>query len=148
MLELWAQEDGKLAGMDAAVTACPNDFTGVHLGASYYADRDFAYKGVTASLRLQHGEVFAPFVGLGVLVGSAERETDGTHDGVDNNGDGLVDEPGERRRLMAFSAYAYPEAGLSLWTERGGVTVSARRFYGSELTGSLIYNVGFTLVTE
>ena len=49
----WAEKDLRIVGLDAAYSACPNWFSGVRVGASYFADERFEYKGVTGSLRLQ-----------------------------------------------------------------------------------------------
>jgi len=63
-------------GLDAAYSACPNWFSGVRVGASYFADERFEFKGVTGALRLQVGEALSPFAGLGMLVGMASHEVD------------------------------------------------------------------------
>ena len=49
----WAEKDMRIVGLDAAYSACPNRSSGVRVGASYFADERFEYKGVTGSLRLQ-----------------------------------------------------------------------------------------------
>ena len=43
----------RIVGLDAAYSACPNRSSGVRVGASYFADERFEFKGVTGSLRLQ-----------------------------------------------------------------------------------------------
>ena len=49
----WAEKDMRIVGLDAAYSACPNRSSGVRVGASYFADERFEFKGVTGSLRLQ-----------------------------------------------------------------------------------------------
>lgn len=39
-------------------------------------------------------------------------KADGTHDGIDNDGDGLIDEPGEKRKLGGLTRRRIAEANL------------------------------------
>lgn len=74
--------------------------------------------GVRAALPAR----ISPFVGLGAYYGYAEESRDADEDGIDNDGDGFIDEAGEDESVVTSSmATAYPEIGLHLW-----VTDSAR----------------------
>lgn len=146
--EFWAEEKSKVAGLDIAYTGCPNWFTGARVGASYYVDDEFLYKGVTGSLRLQYGDVVSPYVGLGLLLGFAEKEVDASADGLDNNQNGMVDEFNEKKTLSATSGFIYPEIGIALNTPGVGITLAVRRYYGSEFSGNLIYSVGIAFALE
>ncbi len=140
----WAEKDLRIVGLDAAYIACPNSFSAVRMGASYFADERFEYKGVTSSVRLQYGETLSPFVGLGVLVGIASHEVDAAKDGLDNNRNGQIDEPGEKSLKADFSAVLYPEIGIAWYTRVIGITLSARRYYSSTFSGNIIYSIGFS----
>lgn len=140
----WAEKDFRIAGVDAAYSTCPSRFSGVRVGASYFADERFEYKGVTSSVRLQVGETLSPFAGLGVLVGMASHEADASTDKLDNNRNGQVDEPGETYMKHEFSAVLYPEVGIAWYTRVIGITLSARRYYSSTFSGNIIYSIGFS----
>jgi hypothetical protein len=140
----WAEKDLRIVGLDAAYSACPSWFSGVRVGASYFADERFEYKGVTSSVRLQVGEHVSPFVGLGMLLGMASHQADATQDKLDNNRNGQIDEPGETYMKHEFSAVLYPEVGIAWYTRVIGITLSARRYYSSTFSGNIIYSIGFS----
>jgi hypothetical protein len=140
----WAEKDFRIAGLDVAYSTCPSWFSGVRVGASYFADERFAYEGVTSSVRLQVGESLSPFVGFGVLVGMARHEVDASTDGLDNNHNGQIDEPDETYLKSDFSAVLYPEVGIAWYTRVVGITLSARRYYSSTFSGNIIYSIGFS----
>ncbi|MFH2140719.1 MAG: hypothetical protein ABII63_07990 [Pseudomonadota bacterium] len=140
----WAEKDLRIVGLDAAYSACPSWFSGVRVGASYFADERFEYKGVTSSVRLQVGEHVSPFVGLGMLLGMASHQADATQDKLDNNRNGQIDEAGETYMKHEFSAVLYPEVGIAWYTRVIGITLSARRYYSSTFSGNIIYSIGFS----
>ncbi len=144
----WAEKDLRIVGLDAAYSACPSWFSGVRVGASYFADERFEYKGVTSSVRLQYGEHVSPFVGVGVLVGMASHQADATQDRLDNDRNGQIDEPGETYMKHEFSAVLYPEVGIAWYTRVIGITLSARRYYSSTFSGNIIYSLGFSTPLE
>ncbi len=140
----WAEKDLRIVGADAAVVFCPSWFSGVRTGASYFADEKFAYQGVTGALRLQFGETLSPFIGAGMLLGMAGHEVDASTDGLDNNRNGQIDEPGEKYMKSEFSAVLYPEIGVAWYTRWVGIKLSARRYYSSTFSGNIIYSIGFS----
>lgn len=140
-VEAWADDSGRIAGLEASVAACPHDYDEYRVGVSYFAYDDL-YEGVSGSARLRAGDVLSVFAGAGLLVGKAEEEAD--DDGVDNDGDGTVDESGEEE-IHDLTAFVYPEVGLALHAAGVGLTVSARRFYGEEFSGDVIYSVGISM---
>ena len=144
----WAERDLRIVGVDTAYSACPNWFSGVRVGASYFADRRFEYKGVTGSLRLQVGETLSPFAGVGMLVGMASHQADASTDHLDNNRNGQIDESGEMYMKQEFSAVLYPEVGIAWYTRVIGITLSARRYYSSTFSGNVIYSIGFSTPLE
>lgn len=140
----WAERDLRIVGVDAAYSSCPNWFSGVRVGASYFADQKFEYKGMTGALRLQVGETLSPFAGVGMLLGMASHQADATQDHLDNDRNGQIDEPGETYMQHEFSAVLYPEVGIAWYTRWIGITLSARRYYSSTFSGNLIYSIGFS----
>jgi opacity protein-like surface antigen len=144
--ELWADEEGRIAGLDLSGVVCTNRYQEYRVGISYFGNDDYLYEGVSGSARLRVGDGLSAFVGAGVLTGRAELADDVDSDGVDNDGDGSIDEPGEEQILDDYwSAFVYPEAGIALRGEHLGITLSARRFYGREFNGEVIYSFGFTV---
>lgn len=139
---LWGEADSRVVGADLAYQSCAGRFGSLRMGLSYYADDEFIYKGVTGAARFLFGSTVAPFVGVGLLAGTAERDLDASLDGVDNNGNGTIDEPYEKDTEYEASGFLYPEAGVSVQVGGAGFTVSARRYYGAAFSGDLIYSVG------
>lgn len=112
----------------------------MRVGFSWF-DHDHAYEGVSGSARLRAGGVLSVFAGAGLLVGKADRDV--SDDGRDNDGDGTVDEDDEEE-TFDLTAFVYPEAGVTLHAAGIGITASARRFFGEEFNGDVIYSVGIT----
>ena len=140
--EFWAEKDLKIGGVDVTYTYCPSWFSEARAGVSYYADNEFLYQGITSSARLKYGEVISPYIGLGLLAGAAEKTVDASADGIDNNKNGVIDEPDEKRIIEQLSGFIYPEVGVALYAGSLGITLSARRYYGSAFSGNLIYSLG------
>ena len=141
--EVWSQHAWRIAGLDAAVTTCPNAFMMFRAGFSYYGTHDFLYEGMTSSGRLKIGDTFMPWIGVGVLAGVAE-DRGADDDGLDNDGDGTVDESDEAN-IRDVSLFGYPEVGLTWQPGAFGLTVAARKFYGREFDGDIIYSFGVSL---
>lgn len=139
---LWAESDFKIVGGDLAYDVCPNEFSSFRVGLSYFADNKFVYEGLTAAVRFRYGEEWAPFVGVGVLAGSFSRKLDASTDGVDNNQNGVIDEWSEQATQSETSGYLYPEVGINWYAGRVGLTLSARRYYGTRFSGNYIYSLG------
>ncbi len=87
------------------------------------------YGGVGGGLRLNFGKDLSPFIGAGFFYGQDKDDVVADNDGIDNDGDGWTDEPGEEKEVITDSMLTvYPEVGLHLW-----ITDNIR------LTGSLKY---------
>ncbi len=72
--------------------------------------------GGNLGTRLQTPTRIAPFVGLGLFGGYSQEKVFAEDDRIDNDEDGLVDEPGEVEwELDDILLAAYPEVGLHLW---------------------------------
>jgi hypothetical protein len=142
-LEIWAEEQFRIVGLDVSASKCPVNFVELRGGVSYYADTDFLYEGITASGRLRLGRAVSPYIGMGVLAGVGENESVADGDGIDNDGDGVIDERGEEMTVYGASAFVYPEAGIEIFSNGLGIKFSARKYYGLEFDGNLIISVGF-----
>jgi len=139
-VEFWADGKGRIAGIEGSVFACPHDFDEYRVGYSIFAFDD-VYEGISGSARLRVGDVVSAFAGVGLLVGRADRDADS--DGIDNDGDGAVDEAGEEDSY-SLTAFAYPEAGLAFHTPWIGLTLSTRKFFGEDFNGDIIYSAGIS----
>ena len=147
-VEAWAEPgpEARIAGLDAGIVSCTARYFAVKAGVSYYGYDGDVFQGVTGSVRLQAGTVLIPYVGAGLLAGLASLDESAADDGVDNDGDGNVDEPGEEIEIQDASAFLFPEVGLRFAPGRTfGLSITARRYYGREFTGEVIYGIGVTL---
>jgi hypothetical protein len=146
VVEVWADEEPRIAGLDFSVIACPTPYGEYRLGLSYFSTEDYLYEGLTTSARIRIGGVLAPFFGAGLLVGVSEKDESADSDGKDNDGDGSIDESGEEDELRDFSAFIYPEIGVTFQPSWFGITLAARRLYGREFDGDVIYSVGVSML--
>jgi hypothetical protein len=108
-----------------------------HLGGSLLVSSaaDDIFAGANTGVRVQTPSRVAPFVGLGgylgvsPLVGLENAESDG----IDNDDNGMVDEPHETRLTTDWFAAIYPEIGLHIWaTPRMRWTGSAAYYVSTE----------------
>lgn len=85
---------------------------------SCYLGEDEGFGGLDLGIRLQSPTRIAPFVGLGTFHG-ASRGVELAHwDGLDNDGDGLIDEYGEEDSYIdGWLSVIYPELGAHLWVD-------------------------------
>lgn len=144
-VDFWAEEEDIIVGLDVAFSNCLSEFSNLRLGLSYFAHEDFVYEGITGSFRLQHGNTVSPFIGIGTLVGIAEKSVPATDDGIDNNGDGFIDEPGETVTQRKGNAFLYPEAGVAVYINGIGASLSARRYFGENFSGNIIHSLGISI---
>jgi len=108
---------------------------------------DAAFLGGTAAVHVSPPTRVAPFVGFGGFLGGSKQTFDASHDGVDNNGDGVTDELGETDSTMRFMSAVYPEAGVHVWLT-GSTRLTASASYWLTTEGRdhdfLFYGVGLT----
>ncbi len=100
--------------------------------------------GMIGSARLQVPSRFAPFVGLGVYGGWAGLES-AEDDGIDNDDDTFVDEPGEND--SAFALAVFPEIGTHFWlSHRTRITTSVTYYVTNQGRDDdfLFYSVGLS----
>ena len=77
------------------------------------------FLGADAGVRMELGARVSPFVGLGGYYGYHSNQIPAENDKLDNDGDGLVDEGGEKDTQIDRSiATIYPEAGLHIWIDK------------------------------
>lgn len=143
--DFWAEEEDEIVGMDVAYSTCLSEFSNLRFGLSYFSDDGVVYEGFTGSFRLQHGDAIVPFVGIGALVGFSEDSVPATDDGVDNNEDGFIDEPGETVTQRKGNAFFYPEAGVAFYINGIGASLSARQYFGENLSGNIIHSLGISI---
>lgn len=80
---------------------------------------DDVFLGADAGVRMELGTRVSPFVGLGGYYGYHSDQVPAENDGLDNDGDGQVDEGGEKDAQIDRSmATIYPEAGLHIWIDK------------------------------
>ena len=86
------------------------------------------FLGADAGVRMELGTRVSPFVGLGGYYGYHSNQIPAENDKLDNDGDGLVDESGEKDTQIDRSmATIYPEAGLHIWIDKvNRLTLSAK----------------------
>lgn len=100
--------------------------------------------GMIGSARLQVPSRLAPFVGLGVYGGWAGLES-AEDDGIDNDDDSFVDEPGEND--SAFALAVFPEVGAHFWlNHRTRITTSVTYYVTNQGRDDdfLFYSVGLS----
>ena len=79
---------------------------------------DDVFLGADAGVRMELGTRVSPFVGLGGYYGYHSDQVPAENDKLDNDGDGLVDEGGEKDTQIDRSmATIYPEAGVHIWID-------------------------------
>ena len=101
--------------------------------ATYIGD-DEGYMGLDLGLRFQTPTRVAPFVGLGMFHGASRDVELADWDGRDNDGDGLVDERGEKESgIDDWLSAVYPEVGAHVWLNGSWrLTAYGRYFVTSE----------------
>lgn|GEM_PF-2137639 len=131
-LDIQRRSEPEIFGLEAGISGQYTDFVSARLGVALL-DSDsevdaHVFGGFTASLRYGPPWRISPFVGVGGFFGTWEEQVRADADSIDNDGDGLVDEHGERKaeRIDAI-LIVYPEVGLHLWLFDGvRLTVSGR----------------------
>ncbi len=73
--------------------------------------------GLKIGQRIQAPTRLSPFVGIGIFAAASSTEEPATNDGIDNNGNLFVDEPGERKEVNKGLLTIYPEAGIQYWID-------------------------------
>jgi len=115
--EMGARSHPGAFGISVGAEELTDEFS-LRLGISLLANGEFKdtyYTGITGGVRMYGKETFAPFVGLGFFVGYHEEEVEADHDGLDNDGDGYVDEHGEiEEHITGGLASIFPEVGFRI----------------------------------
>ncbi len=79
---------------------------------------DDVFLGADAGVRMELGTRVSPFVGLGGYYGYHSDQVPAENDKLDNDGNGQVDEGGEKDTQIDRSmATIYPEAGVHIWID-------------------------------
>lgn len=104
------------------------------------------FAGLDLGLRTQLPSRLAPFAGVGTYLGANSRSELATGDGRDNDGDGSIDEFGERDNEYSFLGSVYPELGIHFWLNGSTrLTASAQYHLTTEGRDADFWFIGFTL---
>ncbi|MFP6765656.1 MAG: hypothetical protein VB858_18650 [Planctomycetaceae bacterium] len=88
--------------------------------------------GPEAGVRIQTPTRVAPFVGAGGFLGINRFYENADRDGIDNDDNGFVDEPGEQEKSYKTFAAVYPEAGIHAWLNGTTRLTASGRYYVTE----------------
>lgn len=70
--------------------------------------------GLEGGIRTRRGRGVSPFFGGGLFIGEWSEFVPADADGLDNDGDGFVDEYGEEEEVYDYLAAIYPEVGVHI----------------------------------
>jgi len=110
-------------------------------GLSFYTtdEKPDILTGAELGMRFHMGSTVAPFIGIGGFVCSSEEEVRADDDGIDNDGDGVIDEAGETKsQTKDIIGGIYPEVGVHVWLSKYvglnaslkyHITTEGRKFY-------------------
>ncbi len=103
-------------------------------GLSFFLSEDTGlHGGIEGGLRGELPGRVAPFAGAGLFLGSWTDDELADSDGIDNDNDNVIDEPGEEKEVADYLSAVYPELGIHLWLmESVRVTVSTRYYITSK----------------
>ncbi len=101
--------------------------------AAAFGDNE-GYLGLDTGLRLQTPTRIAPFVGVGMFHGISQGVELADSDGLDNDDDFFIDEPGEEETgIDDWLSVVYPEVGIHFWLSgRWRLTAYGRYFVTTE----------------
>ncbi len=105
-----------------------------------------AFVGPELRTRLVLPARVSPFVGVGAYAGVNWFDESAEDDGIDNDDDLFIDEPGEKRTASMDSLAVYPEVGAHLWANgTWRLTGSARYYVNSEGRDADFWYFGLSL---
>ena len=136
------------AGGDLGVMGYWTPCLSGHLGLTGIAGTgvENIFAGVDFGVRAQTPTRLAPFAGVGATAGYAIFQKDWADDGIDNDGDGNVDEPGEHDFDRAALAAVYPETGVHFWLNgQTRLTASGRYMVTTDGRSSDFWYYGLSL---
>ena len=123
------KSDHTLGGAEFSLESYRQNWLSYRGGLATYISDEEGYVGLDGGVRAQFPSRITPFVGVGSTIG-ASRTVRSSPDGLDNDDDGRIDEPGESySEIDDFLIAVYPEVGVHAWLNgRWRATVSARYF--------------------
>ena len=100
------------------------------VGLSFFLSEDTGlHGGIEGGLRGELPGRIAPFIGAGMFLGSWTDYELADSDGIDNDDDNIVDEPGEEAEFTDYLSAVYPELGIHIWlTESVRISASTRYY--------------------
>jgi hypothetical protein len=123
-----------LFGGELGFERYPSNSFSHRLSCTTYLGNDDGFAGFDLGARLQTPSRVAPFAGLGGFIGLSPTWTPAETDGIDNDDNGWVDEPGETDfGIDGLLGIVYPEVGAHLWINGcWRVTTYARYLFTTE----------------
>lgn len=119
-------------------------------GEALSDDDDHTFGGATAGIRIKFPYFITPFAGVHFFAGTYEEEVDADSDGVDNDEDGAIDEPNEKKWVTEDTMAAFcPEVGLMIYMDKNTqLVLSAKHYYTDKGRDSdfWVYGVGINIV--
>jgi len=88
--------------------------------------------GPEVGVRIQTPTRVAPFAGVGGFLGINRFYENAENDGIDNDDNGFVDEPGEDEDGYKAFAAVYPEVGIHAWLNGTTRLTLSSRYYVTE----------------
>ena len=105
-----------------------------------------AFVGPEVRYRLVAPARLSPFVGVGAFAGVNWFDEPAENDGIDNDDDLFVDEPGEEKENYEAFLAVYPEIGVHFWANgRWRLTGSGRYYVNTEGRDSDFWHFGLSL---
>ena len=110
--------DRAMAGAEVGIERYMTSYATARGALSAYLGVDEGFAGLDLGMRLQTPTRIAPFVGVGTFQGGSRGVELAHWDGVDNDGDGFIDEFGEEKSTVDnWLSVVYPELGAHLWID-------------------------------
>jgi len=108
------------------------------------------FTGASIGIRFQAGTKIKPFVGAGIFAGYTKKEIKAEDDKEDNDNDGKIDEPGEKKEIIDnVMGTVYPEAGVHfLFDDHTRITFAAKYHITTEgrQDDFAIYSAAFSVL--
>ncbi len=135
--ELGGSNDPDSIGGSIGVSVDASDYFTWNGGLTYLASEHSSdvFGGLSLGMRTRATKYpVMPFVGFGVFSGITKETVSADDDGIDNNGDGEIDEVGEEDEIIDDVLCSfYPEVGLNVMlSKNSGMMVLAKHHFTSE----------------
>jgi hypothetical protein len=134
--EMGFGNDPSTLGGEMGLFMLSNEVLMMKGGLGFLLSENFkdVFVGTHLGMRLCVPGKISPFIGVGVFGGYTKKEFNADDDGIDNDGDGKIDEPGEKdTEIDDVIGTFYPEAGINIWSSPTScLTLSGKYNYTSK----------------